>query len=135
MFGIKVKAAGKEWQLPPHPGPDAIISFRDWIAEQEGDPYADAEAAAKVLGQGDPLVKELVTKGRGIKEQLRCFTLKGPIAMLYLATEQGATQFFKFWLLEKYPDITDQEALAVAIAHGKAEEERKKNANAEEVSH
>jgi len=118
---VRIKALAREWTIPAEPTVGAILDFRDWITEREGDPFEELERLTPLMSKEDALVA--IRDARAIRDQLRCFSLACPLAKKYLATEIGATHFTMFLLRQNHPDITLEQAFAVDLAIGRKQQE------------
>lgn len=122
---MDVKAAGKTWAIPDDISVDALLKFRDWCAEQYGDPYADLEDAIR-FKRPEEEQRALYERGKAVKEQLRYFSLKTEIGQHYLNTEAGSLKFSELKLRDSFPEITDRELSALIVAYAEQAEARKK---------
>ena len=116
MRETRVRAAGKEWVIPAEPSVDVILRFRDWIAEQVGDPFEGLDVLVGYLPKEEMVA--FIKQGRSLREQLKCFSLRCELAQNYLHTEIGGLKFTELILRDAYPDMTDKEVQAVTIAYG-----------------
>ena len=99
-----------------------VEEFRDWIAECEGDPFAEVKA---LLGQLDSATaKAMIEEAKLTKQQLHAFSLACPLAKRYLTTELGLGQLFYLMLRQHHQDITPDEAFVVATTMAAEESER-----------
>ena len=100
-----------------------VEEFRDWVREQEGDPFA---AAKELLPHLDPATaKQLIADADATKKQLRAFSIGCPLAQKYLGTELGLAELVYLLLRDKQPDVTREEAFALVLEAGAAEVAKK----------
>lgn len=93
-----------------------VEDWRDWIREQIGDPFAAVE---RLLDKLPPdTAKEMVKEAQAIQAQLESFSLGCPLAKRFLGNELGLGQLAYLMLRGKHPDITPDEAFAVAMQLG-----------------
>lgn len=109
---ISVEADGKVWRLPRLEY-EIVLAFRDWIAEREGDPFADVKELAATLDAAT--VNEMVREAKEIKKQLQAFSIGSPLAKRYLTTEIGATELFYLLLRQHQPDVARAQAMRVVV--------------------
>jgi hypothetical protein len=121
-----VEAAGRMWVIPQEPTVGVILGLRDWIAEQEGDPFEGLKELMELLPKEEAIA--LVKEAREVKQQLKSFSLNCKLAQRYLTTELGMLKFTELLLRSAYPDMSDREVLAVTMAYGEkiAEEKKRK---------
>lgn len=93
-----------------------IVEFRDWIAEQIGDPFADVERLIDKLPPEE--AKTMIREAKETCDQLRSWSIGCPLAQRFLRTELGLGQLAYLQLRDHHPDITPDEALRVVLALG-----------------
>ena len=113
---VVTEADGKtRWTLSVL-GPRVIFGFRDWISEQIGDPFAEAERFADKLPAADVLA--MVKEAKAVKDQLAGFSIACHLAQQYLKTELGSGMLFKLLLELHHPDVTLEQAFVVLRRFG-----------------
>ncbi len=111
----RVKACGKEWVISAEPTVGCLLAFRDWIAEQEGDPFAGIREMVELgLPKEEAII--FIKEAREVKKQLACFSLNCPLAQRYLKTEAGSLAFAGLILRDALPNATEEELRAVLSA-------------------
>lgn len=113
-----VKALGAEWKVGPFTL-DTLEAFRDWIAEQEGDPFLELETKWFDRLPPDEQVKR-ITRAEDIKRQLKRFTLQCPLAREWMTNERGAVHFLYLLLKPNHPNITQKQVFCIAQEAGPA---------------
>lgn len=113
-----IKALGGEWKVGPFTI-DTLEAFRDWIAEQEGDPFAELENKWFDLLPKEEQVKR-IAEAENIKRQLKRFTLQCSIAKEWMANERGAVHFLTLLLKPNHPNITREQVFRIAQEAGPA---------------
>ena len=93
-----------------------IKAFRDWVAEQVGDPYKEAERFIDKVSPEEG--KRMLAEARAKQDQLESFSLESPLARRFLSTEMGMTKLLHLLLLLKQPDATSADAFAVLTELG-----------------
>jgi hypothetical protein len=96
-----------------------IEGFRDWIADQVGDPFADVERLLDKLPADE--AKAMVKEAKETRDQLRSFSLGCPLAQRFLRTEIGMGQLAFLQLRGHHPDITPDDAFQVVLTLGARE--------------
>lgn len=90
-----------------------LRAWRDWVAEQVGDPFADAE---RLMGRApDATVNAAIRRGEDLRDQLRFFSLGCPLAQQAVNTEEGAARLVHLLMLEKDPRASEEDAFEVVI--------------------
>jgi len=89
-----------------------LRAWRDWVAEQVGDPFADVD---RLLGRApDDEVRALLKVAIDTRDQLRYFSLACPLAQRFLGTELGGAKLFQL-LLVRPEAPTEEDGLDVAF--------------------
>lgn len=105
----------------------AIFAFRDWIREQEGDPWEAVERVKEYLTPDQLL--ERVKAAEEITKDLQCFSLATATAQRWMHTEEGMARLLHGLMLAKDAKATIDQAFEVFVALG-AEELAKKLSDA-----
>jgi len=93
-----------------------IKSFRDWIQEQIGDPFAEVE---RFMERMPPEWSIHALRAAGeVRDQLASFSLQCPLAKRFLTTEAGMARLVQGLLQAHHPHVTEGEAFAVMLALG-----------------
>jgi hypothetical protein len=94
-----------------------IESFRDWVAQQEGDPFENLPD--RFLDRLPPEeVSRLLKEAKDVKDQLKGFSLACPLAQKWIKNERGGAYLVALLLQQHQPGATADDALAVMEAVG-----------------
>lgn len=110
-----IHADGKSWIIG-RLTVGVIKSFRDWVAEQIGDPFEIVERFIDKLPPAE--ATRLLQESREIRDQLASFSLQCPLAKRFLATEAGMARLVMSLLHAHHPHVTESEAFGVMLALG-----------------
>lgn len=124
----RVRACNQEWLIPAEPSVAALLAFRDWCAEQIGDPFDGIKQAIE-LGLPKEEATAMILEARDTAKQLKKFSLKCPVAREFLNTEIGGFKLTELILRDAYPDMTDQQVQEVTVAYAMQLAARKPEGN------
>jgi hypothetical protein len=113
---VEVRVGEKTWRLG-RLTVDVILGFRDWVAEQVGDPYAAAERVLPHLPKEDAVAA--VKEAEATAKQLRQFSMQSPLAQSWAGTELGGAKLFQLMLRANHPAATHDDGLAVVMELGR----------------
>jgi hypothetical protein len=92
-----------------------LRSWRDWIANRVGDPFAYVEKWLGKIPEAESLRQ--LREAEEVRDQLRYFSLGAPLAARMLGTEEGGAQLLYLLLKAsgKHPNATEDDGLALVL--------------------
>jgi hypothetical protein len=106
-----VKALGKTWTFSSRMEWGALKEFFAWIAQQEGDVFADLERFIDKIPEADRA--KLFRERQERRDQIKSLNLGSPIAEAYKQTADGIGYMALALLRVHHPDVTMEEAMAI----------------------
>lgn len=90
-----------------------VDQFRDWVAEQIGDPYKTAKLFIDKVDS--TLAGKLIKDAEEICNQLSSFTFNSDLAKQFLKTEIGMAKLFQLLLLEHHPNASHEDGFSLVV--------------------
>ncbi|MCC6421627.1 MAG: hypothetical protein IT429_25690 [Gemmataceae bacterium] len=110
-----VVAAGKTWTVG-RIDVGVLERFRDWVQQQEGDPFDGLERLIDRVPK--EIALEMIKEARGRRDALRLMDYADPLLQRYQQTVRGSLQLLLLALQTHHPEATLTDVQAVAAQLG-----------------